>query len=186
MNVKRQIFLALGGLVAVGAYMNKNKIADIAAKLTDKWTGLDPEVKKRALVVLENAEIAFSDTPYTLHIFDGKRSIEKQLEYMGKGTSFVSNALRSYHPWGLAVDFVFKDESGNWTWEPGKDCAFYDLTCHGQNWYWDTLGEIIEAAGFEWGGRWKNVDAPHAQYVGKGRTRDLIAEYQTPENFTNA
>lgn len=181
-TVEKIIYGSLS-ILAIGAYMNKVKLMDLAGKLSNKWTGLDPEVKTRAVRVLEQAEIAFKDTPYTLHIFDGKRTIEKQLEYMGKGTSFVSNALRSYHPWGLAVDFVFKDEHGNWTWEPGKDCAFYDFTCHSTDWYWDNLGEIIEAAGFEWGGRWTTVDAPHAQYTGKGRTTALIAEYGTPENF---
>lgn len=180
---RTKIFLGVLVLLGIGGYMKQKDIADIGAKLNKKWLNLNPEMKTRALMVLEKAENVFKDTPYTLHIFDGWRTIERQKSYMKLGTSFVANPLSSYHPWGLAVDFVFKDARNNWTWEPGKDCEFYDFTCHGSDWYWGQLGKIIESVGLEWGGRWKNFDGPHAQLTEFGNTRDLIAEYGSPENF---
>jgi len=129
------------------AYLNRKTLLDAGARLSTKWTRLHPEVKNRATQVLAEMETVLKDTGYTLHIFDGWRDLEKQKEYINGGTSFVSDALKSYHPWGLAVDFVFKDSSNNWTWEPGGDCAWYDLTCHGSDWYWSKLGEAIERAG---------------------------------------
>ena len=183
MNNKLIIFvvIATAGIIA---YMNKKQIADLATKLDSKWSNLHPEVKSRALQVLEKAENAFKDTEYTLHIFDGWRDLKEQSDYINGGTSFVNSALNSYHPWGLAVDFVFKDSRGNWTWEPGKDCAFYDLSCHGTDWFWSKLGEIIESVGFEWGGRWKSFDGPHAQYTGLGKVKDIrLASNDNPNNF---
>ena len=181
MNRSTIVYFTIG-VFALLSYMNRVKLLDQAVKLSGKWTGLHPEVKKRALLVLDAAETAFEETGYSVHIFDGKREISKQNEYIKKGTSFISNPLNSYHVWGLAVDFVFKDADGNWTWEPGADCAFYDFTCHSSDWYWDTLGEIIESAGFEWGGRWKSFDGPHAQLTTFGTTRDFIAKYGNPDN----
>lgn len=149
-----------------------------------KWDRLHPEVKRRALFVLDEAQKAFADSPYTLHFFDGWRDLGEQQNYISGGTSFISNPRHSYHVWGLAVDFVFKDENGKWTWEPGKDCAFWDFTCKGSRWYWDTLGQIIERAGFEWGGRWKTFDGPHAQLTQFGTATQLAARYNSPDNFT--
>lgn len=155
---------------------------DAAIKLDSKWSKLNPEVKPRALQVLDAANRVFADTGYTVHIFDGWRPVASQQGHIESGASFVNDALRSYHVWGLAVDFVFKDSKGNWTWEPGADCAIYDLSCHGTRWYWDKLGEQIEAAGFEWGGRWRTFDGPHAQLTTLGRTSALIASYGEPTN----
>jgi len=178
-----RLILTLLSLAAIAAYMNRKTLIDAGARLSSKWTKLHPEVKTRAAQVLAEMETVLKDEPYTLHIFDGWRDIKEQEKYISGGTSFVNNALRSYHPWGLAVDFVFKDANNNWTWQPGEDCAFYDFSCHSGDWYWNKLGEAIERAGFEWGGRWKTFDGPHAQYVGAGRTKDLIAKHGTPDRF---
>ncbi len=168
--------------LSIGFLMFRNRAAlmDAAIKLSDKWSKLNPEVKTRSLRVLDRAAIEFEGTGYTVHIFDGWRPISAQKEHIASGASFVTNPASSYHVWGLAVDFVFKDHLGNWTWEPGADCSFFDLTCHGTDWYWDRLGEIIEQAGFEWGGRWRNFDGPHAQLTSFGTTQQLIAQHGTP------
>ena len=54
----------------------------------------------------------------------------------------------SYHNYGLALDFVALGPDGTPLW---------DLTP------WETLGDIGEALGLEWGGRWKSPDRPHLQ-----------------------
>ena len=67
-----------------------------------------------------------------------------------KGKLIVTNAKggQSYHNFGLAVDYVFKDRYGNWTWQ-------------GQ---YNIIGEIAKECGLEWGGGWASFkDIPHIQ-----------------------
>lgn len=174
------------GLTVFGvvAYMNKSKLMDMAAKLDSKWTRLHPDVKQKSIKVLEDINLFLKDTPYTVHIFDGWRPLVTQQQNIEKGVSFITDPNRSYHRWGLGVDFVFKDAAGNWTWEPGKDCSWYELGCESTDWYWENLGRIIKENGFEWGGDWKSFDGAHAQLTTLGRTSDLIAKYGEPKNFT--
>lgn len=54
----------------------------------------------------------------------------------------------SWHNYGMAVDIVFKDLHGNWTWNKTSE-------------EWEDLGKIGELMGLVWGGRWKMKDFPH-------------------------
>ena len=60
----------------------------------------------------------------------------------------------SWHNYGMAVDMVFKDEKGNWTWN--KTDA-----------QWEELGKIGEMFGLVWGGRWKMKAYPHFELTCK-------------------
>lgn len=141
----------------------------------DAWDKTHPEVKARGLRVLEKANKHFAKYGLQVGIFEAWRDVSRQLEVMNSGNSEVKTPLNSYHPWGLALDFVFLKGPGLWTWEPtgdkDKDRAL-----------WMELGEIIEGEGFEWGGRWRSFDGPHAQYP-LMRSGALIASYATPEGF---
>jgi len=170
-----------------GLYLWKGKNLRSQLSMTgDGWNNLDPEVKQRAEYILHDANKAFKPVGLSVGIFEGWRTIERQLEVINKGSSFVDNALRSYHPWGLAVDFVFINRIGGWTWEPfpKNECAWYDVFCTDPNREaWNTLGGIIKSHGMEWGGDWDNFDGPHAQYTGYGRSTNLISEFKEPDNF---
>ena len=174
---------ALGGLVVAG-YIWKGRELRAQLSMTGAgWDELHPEVKRRAAAVLQDANKLFKPQGLSVGIFEGKRTIARQLEVMGSGNSFLNDALRSYHVWGLAVDFVFLDRLGRWTWEPfGKDeRAWYDIFSSDPNRdAWEKLGAIIKKHGFEWGGDWQNFDGPHAQWTGAGRSRELIAKYNDP------
>lgn len=66
-----------------------------------------------------------------------------------------SKGFESWHTLGLAVDIVFKDGKGNFTWNKPET-------------EWDQLGICGELSGFEWGGGWpKFPDRPHFQMRGK-------------------
>ena len=59
-----------------------------------------------------------------------------------------TNTLRSNHMSGRAADFV-----------PVKDCK---LWWNAPAEVWNIMGEIGEACGLKWGGRWKDLpDSPH-------------------------
>jgi peptidoglycan LD-endopeptidase CwlK len=71
--------------------------------------------------------------------------------------NIITNA-RSYESWhcfGLAIDLVFKDGKGHWTWNKTPE-------------QWAELGAVGEMFGFSWGGHWtKFPDYPHFQMRGK-------------------
>lgn len=70
--------------------------------------------------------------------------------------SIVSNARawESPHNYGLAVDIVFKDSKGRWTWSVPEE-------------QWQKLGQVGKLFGFSWGGDWKTLkDRPHFEMKG--------------------
>jgi hypothetical protein len=139
------------------------------------WDKTHPEVKARGVRVLERANKEFAKDGLQVGIFEAWRDVSRQLEVMSSGNSEVKSPLNSYHPWGLALDFVFLKGPGLWTWEPTGD-PLQDRML------WEQLGEIIESEGFEWGGRWHSFDGPHAQ-LPLQRTAALIAEFSGPDEF---
>lgn len=62
--------------------------------------------------------------------------------------------FESFHNYGLAVDIVFKNDHGNWTWDKTYP-------------QWELIGVVGEMFGFKWGGRWKFQDEPHFEMIGK-------------------
>ena len=188
--MNKTLLTLAAGIGAMVIYKGK----DIRSSLSmtgDGWNNLHPEVKRRAKNVIKEANAHFKKTGLSVGMFEGWRTEARQLEVMGGGASDVKNYLNSYHPWGLAVDFVFLDQFGRWTWEPIKDNdpAWYEyvtqvFTGDANAQAWDELGDIIKSNGFEWGGDWRNLkDKPHAQYTKEGRTRDMIAAFGEPENY---
>jgi hypothetical protein len=78
---------------------------------------------------------------------DTLRTAEEALRNAKKGVGIVD----SIHCHGAAVD-VICDEHG---WDcAANGCEFYAA-----------LGEIAEAMGLVWGGRWKRRDLPHVQAI---------------------
>lgn len=85
-------------------------------------------------------------------VFEARRTPERQAELYAQGRTtpgrVVTWTMKSRHIDGEAVDIIFKNKKG-WTWdEPWKGA-------------WTELGELGEACGLTWGGRWKSPDRPH-------------------------
>ena len=182
--------LTLGAMA--GAYMmyKGKEIKSAVSMMGAGWDNLNPEVQRRAKNVIKQASKEFKKTGLSVGIFEGWRTEARQREVMGKGSSWVKDYRSSYHVWGLAVDFVFIDPLGRWTWEPIKDNdpAWFEyvtqiFTGDANAQAWQTLGDIIKSNGFEWGGDWKSKDKPHAQYTQTGSTKDMIAQFGEPENL---
>lgn len=80
----------------------------------------------------------------------------------------VTNARggQSWHNYGLGADVVFSTPAGQPSWpEDGN---------------WTRYGEIAEAQGLTWGGRWQNPDRPHVEYhpgFGASDAGDFIATH---------
>ena len=80
----------------------------------------------------------------------GFRSFEEQNKLYNKRPK-VTNAKggESFHNYGVAVDYAFL-VNGKPSWAESND--------------WDSLGQLGEMLGFEWGGVWKSFkDRPHFQ-----------------------
>ena len=119
-------------------------------------TALHPKVADGASQLVAEAKAR----GMSVGVFMGLRSPEQQdgLYAFGrtKPGSIVTNAQGwdSWHQYGLAIDVVFKDEKGNWTWDETKD--------------WHALGAVGKIFGFQWGGDWtKFPDRPHFQIIGR-------------------
>lgn len=67
-----------------------------------------------------------------------------------------AKAWESWHFYGLAVDFAFKNSKGAWFWLADNDPR------------WEELGTIGKMFGLSWGGIWtKFPDRPHFQTTGR-------------------
>lgn len=86
----------------------------------------------------------------------------------------VTNAKypNSPHCWGVAFDFCRNVKGREYDDSDG---------------FFAKCGKIGQGLGLTWGGAWKGfVDKPHLEltkYLPDGRTKQLVADYGTPENF---
>ena len=73
----------------------------------------------------------------------------------------------SFHNYALAGDIVFKNKSGEWTW----DYRTYP---------WHELGQIGKSLGLDWGGDFKTIDdEPHFEYKkGLNNAQEALAIYK--------
>jgi hypothetical protein len=158
-------------------------VASRLSRLGAGWTNLDPEFRRRALAVLEEANRLFGPRGLAVGLHTGWRSLEAQREVMARGASRLSDPLSSYHVWGLAGDFVFIDRAGRWTWLPRADRKLDRR--------WLELGAIFRRHGLVWGADWDSdgnlaehllVDAPHAQ-LPLLKVAQLRARYGEPATY---
>lgn len=168
--------------MGIAAAIYSGGVAQVREKLSTlgpEFNNLHPDVRDRALRVLDEANAEFEPLGLRVGIYEGWRDLETEKRYIAQGVATIKDPYNSYHLWGLAVDFVFIDKLGRWSWLPNpnnpKDTAYRDPL-------WYRLGEIIERNGFEWGGRWKFFDAAHAQ-LALMNTAQLKVTYADPENF---
>lgn len=120
------------------------------SKICNDLNMLHPYARERAVAVLEHCKSIGLD----VDIFETGRTEERQKWLFANG---YSKTLNSYHRLGLAVDFVFKTKSGNWTWRVANS-------------RWDQLAQILEAHGFYSLWKRKGWDGPHGQINLKGVT----------------
>jgi peptidoglycan LD-endopeptidase CwlK len=115
------------------------------------WGLLDPDFRQRLLSVLRVMRDHYG---YELVMIEGYRSPERQDMLASIGTHVTNaGAYQSYHQYGLAADIAFMrggrlvlSEKDPWAMQG------YEL-----------FGQVAEAAGLTWGGRWKLLDFGHVE-----------------------
>lgn len=136
------------------------KVTGLHPKLADIIPGAIAEAKERGLDVgmfnglrVEADQEKLYALGRTVKNPDGFDPEKKPLG------NIVTNALpwQSWHFFGLAVDFAFKNSKGAWYW-PADDAP-----------QWEALAKVmLMHTGVAWGGNWtKFPDLPHFQMTGK-------------------
>lgn len=123
--------------------------------------GLYPPVRKKAIEFIAYANSHIHD--YIIEPFETLRSYDRQVAVHSTGQSQSSI---SYHMFGLAIDVWPSNDSG--TWPTSTQLNAWK--------HWQQLGEMGEAFGFSWGGRFQSlVDRPHFEMT-FGSDRIIMAK----------
>jgi peptidoglycan L-alanyl-D-glutamate endopeptidase CwlK len=129
---------------------------------------LHPKLRDEALELYDEIVASLTGSAicrfaYTLRTFAEQDALFAQGR--SKPGKVVTNAKggQSYHNYGLAIDIVLildKDKNGTF------ETAAWDLKTDfdgDKKADWMEVVQIFKRYGFEWGGDWKFVDAPHFQ-----------------------
>ena len=115
------------------------------------WQLLEPGFSQRLLRVFR---VMREQHGYEMAILEGYRSPERQNQLAQAGSNVTNaRAFQSYHQFGLAADCAFLRDGKLQISE--KD----PWTLRGYQLY----GEVAEAAGLRWGGRWTMMDFGHVE-----------------------
>ena len=104
-------------------------------------------------------------------ILETKRALAVQMAYYSRSRMAVADVRRMYAAAGLYDPTEAECKTANtWTLDSkhiqGRAIDIAPVK-DGKTWWsapeevWETMGEIGEACGLKWGGRWKNKDCPH-------------------------
>ncbi len=107
--------------------------------------GLYPPFKEKIIQLQKDIQAA--GLPHK--VFETFRSAERQLSVYKQGKSKIKT--NGMHYYLIAADLVPCIGKNGWTWDrPAKE--------------WQQFGQLVEALGLTWGGRWKGFpDMPHVQ-----------------------
>ena len=94
-------------------------------------------------------------------VYEAYRSFGEQQKRYDEEEIARNRPGYSWHQYGLACDLVFKDDNGNWSWDPSFD--------------WQKLGEIGKRLGLEWGGGW--ADPQHTYHFEMCRGMSINQAY---------
>ena len=135
---------------------------------------LKPALQNRARAALEEMQ---NDTALKvlgvtgIAVSEALREIAVQMAYYSRTRMSVSDVKAMYKAAGLyAIGDAEAKRAATWTLESkhlrGEAIDIVPLK-NGQYWWtapaavWTRMGEIGEANGLTWGGRWKHADTPH-------------------------
>ena len=135
----------------------------------------DEVIKMYDEIVASLSGSAMCRFAYTLRTFAEQDALYAQGRT--KAGAKVTNAKggQSYHNYGLAIDIVLLvDKDKNGTYETASWDIKTDFDGDGKA-DWMEIVTIFKRYGFEWGGDWKFVDAPHFQKT-FGKSINELAE----------
>lgn len=133
-----------------------------------KLSKVHPRVKDLALSFLADVDV-------DVMITHGLRTFAEQAALYAKGRTAAgkivtyAQAGRSYHNYGLAIDFVPLNLKKQAIWNTTDE-------------RWERAIKVAESKGFESGARWEKLkDYPHLQLTFGLSTKELAAMYATAD-----
>lgn len=121
------------------------------ASANRNWDLLDPDFTQRLLLVFKVMRDQYG---YDMVLLEGYRSPERQNRLADAGGHVTSaRAFQSWHQFGLAGDCAFL-RNGKVVITEKDPWAMRGYALYGQ---------VAEAAGLTWGGRWKMMDFGHVE-----------------------
>lgn len=130
-----------------------------------RWEGLDPDFRQRLLLVFK---LMRERHGYELVLIEGYRSPERQAMLAALGPHVTrAGAWQSWHQYGLAADCAFLRD-GRLVISERDPWALRGYRLY---------GELAEAVGLRWGGRWKLMDLGHVEQPRPASKADRV---QTP------
>ena len=144
---------------------------------------LHPRLREEALIMYDEIVADLTGTAacrfaYTLRTFAEQDGLFAQGRTKPGAIVTKAKGGQSYHNYGLAIDIVLLvDKDKNGTFETASWDLKTDFDGDGKS-DWQEVVAIFKRYGYEWGGDWKFLDAPHFQKtLGKS-----IAELQVLHN----
>lgn len=120
---------------------------------------LDPEFATFVYQLKEELQnLHASGESLLVDVFETKRSVARQKEIYAAGHT---RTMKSRHIEGTAVDFVVRDEKGNWTWDMNNLEVSKAYRTYGK-----VAKDLADLMGIKisWGGDWRSFkDYPHIQ-----------------------
>jgi len=129
---------------------------------------LHPKLRDEALTMYDEIVAALTGTAacrfaYTLRTFAEQDGLFAQGRTKAGPIVTKAKGGQSYHNYGLAIDIVLLvDKDKNGTFETASWDLKTDFDGDGKS-DWQEIVAIFKRYGYEWGGDWKFVDAPHFQ-----------------------
>jgi peptidoglycan L-alanyl-D-glutamate endopeptidase CwlK len=129
---------------------------------------LHPRLREEAIDIYEEIVYALTGRAMCRFTFTFRTFAEQDALYAQGRTKpgkIVTNAKggQSYHNYGLAIDIaLLVDKDGNGTFESASWDTKTDFDGDRKS-DWQEIVAIFKRYGWEWGGDWKFVDAPHFQ-----------------------
>ena len=144
---------------------------------------LHPKLREEALTMYDEIVAALTGTAacrfaYTLRTFAEQDALFAQGRTKPGAIVTKAKGGQSYHNYGLAIDIVLLvDKDKNGTFETASWDLKTDFDGDGKSDWQEVVG-VFKGYGYEWGGDWKFLDAPHFQKtLGKS-----VAELQALHN----
>lgn len=115
---------------------------------------------------------------YTLRTYAEQNALYAQGRTAPGAKVTQAKGGQSYHNFGLAIDIVLVvDKDGNGSFESASWDTKSDFDGDGKS-DWQEVVTIFKQHGWDWGGNWKFVDAPHFEKTFGLSVRELDARFQ--------
>jgi len=139
---------------------------------------LHPKIRAEVKQVIENAEAKFPAN-MAIRIVQGLRTFAEQDALFAQRPRVTkAKGGQSLHNYGVAIDFaILRDKDNNGTYEElsWDTVADYDKDKIAD---WSEVVASFEAAGYEWGGKWRTFkDMPHCQKTFGYTWQQLLTKY---------